>query len=81
MLGIVGDVADIAVARREIDAPVARGMRDRATFAQLLPDRVWIGDPCRIKMVPIRSPIRHRSSSAMFPFPTFFTYMDILADI
>src|ERR1043165_8703512 len=64
MLGVVGARAHVLVARREIDAAEALGVRDRALFAQLVPDRIRILDPARIEMIEVTRPVIHRRARA-----------------
>src|SRR5436190_1323718 len=64
MLGVVGDRAHVLIARGEIDAAEALGVRDRACLAQLLPDRIRVLDPARIEMIEIGAPVVHRRARA-----------------
>ena len=60
MLVIVGDVADVLIACREVDAFVAVRMGYRALLPQTVPDSIGVGGPGRIEVIPIRGPVGNR---------------------
>src|SRR5262249_25737297 len=62
MLRVVGDGPHVVVARREVDAVEAIGMRDRTFLPELVPDRIRVVHPARIGMVEVAAPVRDRRS-------------------
>ena len=64
MLGVVGDRAHVLVARGQVDAHEAVGVRDRTLLPQFVPDRVRVLDPARIEVVEIGGPIGDGRSAA-----------------
>jgi len=68
MLGVIGDGANILIARRKIDAFEATRVRDRACLAQLAPDRRRIFNPARIEMVKIGCPVGNRCAVIILVF-------------
>ena len=70
MLGVVGDGADVVVAGRQVGAPEALGVGDRALGgADAVPDRKRVLDPPGIEMVPVGQPIRDRRALAHCTVP------------
>ena len=65
MLGIVGDGAHVLIARRQVDALEALGVRDRAFLPQLVPDREGVLDPVRVEVVPVGGPVRDGRTCAL----------------
>ena len=53
VVGVLGDLGDAGVRRGEPGAAVAIGVGDRAALAEVLPDRIGIGDPLRIGVIEV----------------------------
>src|ERR1700729_3105140 len=60
VVGVVGDRRHVLVAGRQPAAAEALGVRDRASLAQLVLDRVGIGRPLRLEVREVRRPVGDR---------------------
>src|SRR5690606_10338712 len=61
MLGVVGDGGDVRVADRHPGAAVALGVGHRAAAAQVLDDRVGVGDPLGAVVVEVGGVVGDRA--------------------
>ena len=53
VVGVLGDLRDAGVRRGEPGAAVAIGVGHRTALAQVLPDRIGIGDPLRVRVIEV----------------------------
>ena len=65
MLRIIGDGAHVLVARGQVNAVEALGVRDRAALAQLVPDRKRVFHPLRVQVIPVAGPVLDGGTCAL----------------